>query len=109
MRDEWVGTSESDPILVDVLPQEAESERFEGFVCKVVSRLESGKNVVVHCRGGLGRTGVVAAGVLVALGKHGADDAIRAVRGGRRGTVQTEEQADFVRRFEAAKRAGGEA
>lgn len=89
------------------VPQEAESEEFEAFVQEVVYRLEAGKNVVVHCRGGLGRTGTVAACVLVALGSHTADDAIGAVRKARRRTVQTEEQADFVRQFDTAKRAGG--
>lgn len=83
------------------VPREAESEAFEEFVRAVVSRLEASKNVVVHCRGGLGRTGTVAACVLVALGYHSADGAITAVRRARRGTVQTEGQAEFVRRFEA--------
>ncbi len=65
-----------------------------------MDRLRDGKNVVVHCRGGLGRTGTVAACVLVALGDHSADEAITTVRAARRGTVQTGDQEDFVRRFE---------
>ena len=82
------------------VPQEAESEKFETFVQDVVQRLEQGQNVVVHCRGGLGRTGTLAACVLVALGRHTADEAIAAVREARKGTVQTREQEDFVRLFE---------
>lgn len=85
------------------VPRKAESEEFGNFVDEVVSRMEAGDSVVVHCRGGLGRTGTVAACVLVALGSHTADDAIRAVRRIRKGTVQTDEQAEFVRRFEATR------
>ncbi len=88
------------------VPREAESERFEAFVQKVVQRLEQGQNVVVHCRGGLGRTGTLAACVLVALEHHSADEAIDAVRAARKGTVQTREQEDFVRLFEATLREG---
>jgi rhodanese-related sulfurtransferase len=50
------------------VPREAESEKFDAFVQDLVQRLEQGQNVVVHCRGGLGRTGTVAACVLVAPG-----------------------------------------
>jgi protein-tyrosine phosphatase len=57
------------------IPEESESERYRAFVKDVVDRLRHEKNVVVHCRGGLGRTGTVAACVLVALGSHPANEA----------------------------------
>lgn len=89
------------------VPQEAESEKFEAFVRDIVQRMERGQNVVVHCRGGLGRTGTLAACVLVALGRHTADEAIAAVREARNGTVQTREQEDFVRLFQGMVRTRG--
>ncbi len=82
------------------VPREAESKEFGAFVREVIARLERGQNVAVHCRGGMGRTGTVAACVLVALGNHTAEEAIGAVRAARKGTVQTPEQEEFVRRFE---------
>lgn len=82
------------------VPKEAEAEEYEALIKEIVRRLKSGKNVVVHCRGGLGRTGTVAACVLVALEHHTADEAIDTVRYARKGTVQTRDQEDFVLRFE---------
>jgi protein-tyrosine phosphatase len=89
------------------VPHEAESERFQAFVQDVVQRLVRGQNVVAHCRGGLGRTGTLVACVLIALGRHTADEAIAAVREARKGTVQTREQEGFVRLFEEMARTRG--
>ena len=86
------------------VPKEAEAEEYEARIRDVVDRMRDGKNVVVHCRGGLGRTGTVAACVLVALGRHSADEAIETIRRAREGTIQTEAQEEFVRRFEASLR-----
>ncbi|MDP9474287.1 MAG: cyclin-dependent kinase inhibitor 3 family protein [Actinomycetota bacterium] len=88
-------------------PKEAESREFEAMVREVIENLERGRSVAVHCRGGRGRTGTVAACVLVALGRHAADEAIGVVRAARKGTVQTEEQEDFVCRFEKTFGEGG--
>jgi protein-tyrosine phosphatase len=74
-------------------------ERFESAWVKsgpeLISRLRAGERLVVHCRGGLGRSGLVAARMLVELG-IAPKDAINRVRAGRRGTIETAEQEGYV-------------
>lgn len=60
------------------------------------ARLRDGFNVVVHCKGGLGRAGTVAARLLVELGQD-PDVAIAAVRAARPGAIETGGQAGYVR------------
>ncbi len=62
-------------------------------------RLRLGFDVLVHCRGGLGRAGTVAARLLVELGAC-PDEAMRRVRAVRPGAIETEEQEDHVRQCE---------
>ena len=81
------------PSLEDAVP----------FVKKLAKRLAAPKTVVVHCFGGLGRSGTVAACVLVAHGRE-AGDAIERVRAVRPGSVQSPLQEAFVKRFEDAWR-----
>jgi ADP-ribosyl-[dinitrogen reductase] hydrolase len=57
--------------------------------------LESGCSIAVHCRGGMGRTGTVAARLLVELGMAPAQ-AIEHVRAARPGSIETKEQELFV-------------
>jgi len=57
--------------------------------------LKAGKRVTVHCRGGLGRSGLVAARLLVDLGVR-PRDAINRVRAVRPGAIETREQERYV-------------
>jgi ADP-ribosyl-[dinitrogen reductase] hydrolase len=59
------------------------------------SRLMGGESVVVHCRGGLGRTGLIAARLLVELGEVPVS-ALQRVRAARPGAVETMEQENYV-------------
>lgn len=64
----------------------------------LMRRLDAGERIVLHCRGGLGRTGIVAALLLI---EHGADPeaAIRQVRKARPGAIETEKQEAYVRAY----------
>jgi len=57
--------------------------------------LARGGTVAVHCRAGLGRTGTVAARLLVEGGAS-ADAAVAAVRAARPGTLETDDQVAHV-------------
>lgn len=59
------------------------------------ARLRCGFNVLVHCKGGLGRAGVVAARLLIELGTVPAA-AVAAVRKARPGAIETSGQQNYV-------------
>jgi len=62
---------------------------------QIIDVLSEGASIFIHCKGGLGRTGTVAACLLIESGMR-ASDAMRAVRAARRGTIETQDQEDFV-------------
>ena len=59
-------------------------------------RLTAGEGVVIHCRGGLGRTGVLAARLLIEFGDL-PETALFKVRRARPGTVENRIQEEYVR------------
>ena len=62
---------------------------------RIFESLRAGERVLVHCSGGLGRSGMVAAKLLTALGAS-ANHAIAAVRRARPGAIETDGQLDYV-------------
>lgn len=63
----------------------------------LVSRLESGKNVAIHCRQSVGRWGLIAAGLLLAAGST-PKQAIAAVTAARGITIpETPAQLEWIR------------
>ena len=59
-------------------------------------RLLAGESIVIHCLGGLGRTGTITARLLIELGEA-PDSAISRVRTARPGAIQTILQEAYVR------------
>ena len=94
------------PIPDGSVPLDPEADDYEALIEDVAKRLKEGQTVVVHCRGGQGRSGLVAASVLVTLG-HPAVKALELVRRTRKGAVETPEQDDRVRSLEMELRTQG--
>jgi len=61
----------------------------------ILQYLERGERVVVHCAGGLGRSGMIAAKLLTIFSTP-PDEAINLVRAARPGAIQTREQESYV-------------
>lgn len=66
----------------------------------LVHRLNSGFDILVHCKGGLGRAGMVACRLLIECG-WAPDAALAAVRAVRPGAVETPAQERYVRALTA--------
>ena len=62
------------------------------------SLLQAGKRIVIHCKGGLGRTGIVAGRLMIELGQTPIE-AIDAIRKARPGSIETSEQELYVRQL----------
>jgi len=71
------------------------------FIDSILNLLKNGERIVVHCNGGLGRAGTVAACIRLALGLDGSTmEAIRSVRRIRSiKAIETPEQEEFIHRF----------
>ena len=86
------------PIADYSVPTEAFEHQWVTQGCAIRERLRHGDDVLVHCRGGLGRAGMIAARLLVELGVD-TEEAIRSVRRARRGAIETPAQLALVRRI----------
>ncbi len=71
------------------------------LVGRILERLGAGRTVVIHCHGGIGRSGTVAACSLVAAGQD-PRRAIELVREARPGAATAPGQEEFVHEFARA-------
>jgi ADP-ribosyl-[dinitrogen reductase] hydrolase len=83
------------PIIDVSTPDEGFERQWEVAGNELRTLLRSGRDVLVHCRGGLGRAGTIAARLLIELGMEPAT-AIRQVRAVRPGAIETLEQEKYV-------------
>ena len=82
------------PIKDRGLPESV--EKFSVFTKKLYHQIAEGRSTVIHCRAGIGRTGIVAAGVLLHCG-FSAKDAFDLISNKRRVQVpDTEEQYNWI-------------
>ena len=82
--------------IVDVsTPDERFEQEWDVAGEELRSMLRRRLDVLVHCRGGLGRAGTIAARLLVELGME-PTKAIASVRAARPGAIETSEQEKFV-------------
>ena len=73
-------------------------QQFAALVDSVITSIAAGNTVAIHCHGGKGRTGMLAACCLVQLG-YSPDAAIALVRNIRPGTIEPAIKEDYVRHF----------
>lgn len=85
------------PIPDYSVPSEAFEQQWLIHGREIRKLLRCGNDVLVHCKGGLGRAGMIAARLLVELGMD-PEEAIRCVRRARKGAIETPSQLALVRR-----------
>lgn len=93
------------PIADFSVPTEAFERQWITQGREIREMLRAGEDVLVHCKGGLGRAGMIAARLLVELGMD-PEEAIRSVRRVRKGAIETPSQLALVRRTVAIPSAG---
>jgi protein-tyrosine phosphatase len=92
---------QSFPIPDRGLPSSTAAAR--ALLGEIVKHLEAGRWVAVHCRQGIGRSGLIAIGVLIASGLE-ADRAIEIVSAARGLSVpETADQLEWVRQLPAGE------
>ena len=88
------------PIADYSVPTERFEQQWERHGPEIRTLLRGGADILVHCKGGLGRAGMIAARLLAELGVD-PDQAIRDVRRARQGAIETPSQLALVRRTQA--------
>ena len=83
------------PIVDLKTPDHKFIDKWQTTTVLLKNDLIDGKNIVLHCMGGKGRSGTIAAILLIEFGENN-KDAIKKVREKRKGAIETKEQEDFI-------------
>ncbi|BCG47958.1 Predicted protein-tyrosine phosphatase [Citrifermentans bremense] len=86
------------PIVDGSIPDDRFDRALQGCRGRITELLCKGKGIVIHCRGGLGRTGLFAAMLLSDFGME-PEEAISLIRGARPGAIETLEQENYIHTY----------
>lgn len=84
------------PFIDDTTPDKNSENKIKSFFPIINTLLENGQNILFFCKGGLGRSGLVFAEVLINIGGIAPEDAINKLRAIRPGAICTQDQYDYV-------------
>ena len=90
------------PIVDYGIPEKMFMENWWDTYQTLMNELNKGNNIFIHCKGGIGRSGTVAAMFLMESGMENSHSILE-VRSKRQGAIENEKQEDFVRSFEPRK------
>lgn len=89
------------PIVEMGVPEEDFESFHNGIIKIIVEELSLNHNVLIHCRGGIGRAGTIACCLLLFLGmKDSVNDAVKFLRSVRdKRCVESRKQYDFIKGY----------
>ena len=83
------------PIIDLKAPDHKFVDKWQTTKSLLKNELSDGKNIIIHCMGGKGRSGTIAAILLIEFGDIN-KEVINIVREKRNGAIETKEQEDFI-------------
>ncbi|WP_206483894.1 dual specificity protein phosphatase family protein [Thalassotalea sp. G2M2-11] len=83
------------PIIDDDIPRKPFEDKWALYQQKIIKTLDEGGNIAIHCKGGTGRTGLVAAMILMHNG-WSIEKTIKSVRQVRPNALQIEKQLSYL-------------
>ncbi|WP_163130847.1 dual specificity protein phosphatase family protein [Agarivorans sp. Alg241-V36] len=86
------------PLADDTVPDEEWEAQFQTLLPRFLQLLNNGMNLTIHCKGGSGRTGLLAARIMLAMGFE-LDDAISKIKAVRPNAFTVPAQQTYIQQF----------